>query len=445
MAWVEVLFLFVTNFFMVLAMNALSRVRRWDSAIMQIVPPTLFLLASPVYNLCVDYESQSMIVITVLFFAQTIASICWISKDSIFRKLLVVVLINAPLMAAEIFLETYLSIIEGDYQIVFDDYKYLLYIRVISATLIASYCTFYVFVGNKQLYKKKYIPVLYVCIMYAMQLMFVSFIFRKDLATDIKCVSIILIISVLISLCSVLLLLGYIKSCSALWEKENDEEIHSNVEGLQRRYDESVLSSKNKIEQSTAEIRAVIERIRTSLYESSSKIDYSKALGDVVSEITEDYYCNNRVVNMILTLKNSKATELGIRIDYMVSIPSELEILESDISSAVSNLVDNAIEAAAECKDTKLAPYVELSIGMRNGYLVIRTENSTKTIKTITSLNDLRTNKKDTSSPHGYGIMILSALASKYNGNLSVEISNNIGIFTLIMKNEALALAENAI
>lgn len=133
--------------------------------------------------------------------------------------------------------------------------------------------------------------------------------------------------------------------------------------------------------------------------------------------------------DVVISSKAAVCRRKGIRFEFK-SVPlEEYKIEAADISSLLSNLLDNAIEAAEKCAE----PYVKLDIFEHNIYLVFRVENSICDNLIFSDSEQLKTTKQD-SDLHGYGIEIIREIAKKYSGNLSYKSDNSRFIATFFIK-----------
>lgn len=149
---------------------------------------------------------------------------------------------------------------------------------------------------------------------------------------------------------------------------------------------------------------------------------YNEAKG-YVSELTEIVSTNtiicdtgNTIVDSIINYSFRNANEQNIAVNVIARIPENLNINMADISSILSNLLDNAITATMKLSDER---FVEVKLSYSKERLFIFIKNTYDGFvayengKIITTKSD----KKE----HGIGISKVQEIAEHYDGCLSIE------------------------
>lgn len=161
----------------------------------------------------------------------------------------------------------------------------------------------------------------------------------------------------------------------------------------------SRLSNDNQIQELTKCTKSIIEKSR--------KINLKK-------------YCNNSVINILLTIKADAAQAKGINCSFTVILPDKLSIENYDLVSLLSNILDNAIEATEKVEEDKRQ--IAFRIHTQNGYLCVECINpfveEANPVK-----KDFATTKSDKSN-HGMGTKIISNIIKSYNGYSDITILN---------------------
>lgn len=150
-------------------------------------------------------------------------------------------------------------------------------------------------------------------------------------------------------------------------------------------------------------------------------IEVEKKLDDIKST----KYCENELLNIILSVKIEEAKKYDINIELKIEYFIEINTEDIDVCNIFTNLLDNSIEAAKKNENKN----IKLYIYEKNGYVIIKNENFCKCYKK-NKISKFETTKKDKKS-HGYGIKIIEKTLEKYNGDLNIRIDN--GIFRMII------------
>ncbi len=149
------------------------------------------------------------------------------------------------------------------------------------------------------------------------------------------------------------------------------------------------------------------------------------------SLVDQMVYCNNPVVNIILSNKKSEAEEKNIETHIKVKENLDnMPITDFDLSTVICNLLDNAIRGCI-CSEQS-HPRLIVEILQKNQYLVIRVLNSCKVGMNIESTDRIETTKSN-SQTHGLGMPIIAGIAKKYRGDFIVSAQNGIFTATVVM------------
>ncbi len=214
-----------------------------------------------------------------------------------------------------------------------------------------------------------------------------------------------------------------------------------------KEYEEKCAAEQQKklIEIQTAQSIKEIEEIKRSKYEISlirhdmrhflsnmsamiENADYAKAqeyiqkIIAVTDQTAVRKYCDNEMVNMILSSCASKMADKNIRFDAAVAIPAELPCSDLEFTSILSNGLENAIHAVAEMEAGKRT--IQLKLFMKNGKLLLSIHNFfAKAPQFIDGLPvaDM--------TGHGLGTKSIQYMTEKLNG--SCQFAAEDGVFTL--------------
>lgn len=138
----------------------------------------------------------------------------------------------------------------------------------------------------------------------------------------------------------------------------------------------------------------------------------------------------NFVADALLNNKTAQAEEKGVRLLFCGFIPP-FGVRDEDLSTIISNLTDNAIEA---CEKVSGERVIEIEANVMNGFFVLGVSNPVDG-KTVS--HSLKTTKRDTKN-HGIGLSNVRRAVERYNGVFVTDVSG--GRFTadvrLKLKNE---------
>ena len=140
--------------------------------------------------------------------------------------------------------------------------------------------------------------------------------------------------------------------------------------------------------------------------------------------------CDNQMVNLILHQYQSRCEKEGIRF-YPDIREQSLDFLKpEELTALLSNLLENAMEAAAGISDG----YIQMKAGRRSRtQVLISMENSCAVPPKKNSSGQYITGKAD-SSRHGYGMKSIGRIVGRYQGSMDTHYDPEKRIFrTMIL------------
>lgn len=124
-------------------------------------------------------------------------------------------------------------------------------------------------------------------------------------------------------------------------------------------------------------------------------------------------YCNNPVIDTILSDYSAKSRKQEIDFDVFVEPGFNVEFVEQiDLVSMLGNLLSNALEGTVKCNSKKIS--IKLFMQNDGRFAVIKIENTFDGVVNQED-NHLKTTKQD-KELHGVGLQSVKAVAEKYNG-----------------------------
>lgn len=187
-----------------------------------------------------------------------------------------------------------------------------------------------------------------------------------------------------------------------------------------------------------------IQRQRTHEYKNQivcmdmlmKKKDYSK-LEDYIGNISDGLDAqldmvdtNNDVVNAILNAKYYEAIKNDVLFVLKINDLSDIKVSDEDIVTILSNLLDNAIEAAKQCDVGKRT--VKIKLLSEDDVLTIAVSNTYKTEPMLTEDGYIRTTKNN-KEEHGWGIRNIVATLEKYDAEYIIDYKNGEFVFSIMM------------
>ena len=135
-------------------------------------------------------------------------------------------------------------------------------------------------------------------------------------------------------------------------------------------------------------------------------------------------YCENEAANLIFSAFADRAGSAGVRFAVQAGIPQKLSVSESDLCVLLSNALENALHAAAQCRAAGQDAFVEATGYEKNHKLFLQITNSCPPDV------QFRGGIPVTDQPgHGLGVRSICAITERYGGLTSFAAKG--GVFTL--------------
>lgn len=156
-------------------------------------------------------------------------------------------------------------------------------------------------------------------------------------------------------------------------------------------------------------------------------MSYLNELSDDILVQKKAMWTQVGILDTLLEQKKAKAESKGIAFRIRADRIGELPFSDMEISTLVSNLLDNAIEACEKIQDDRR--WIQLNIMRKSGMLYITISNSIKG-RPLEKEGKLITNKQN-HQLHGYGIKSVQKIVRKYEGDFSYQIRESEFIVTI--------------
>lgn len=216
----------------------------------------------------------------------------------------------------------------------------------------------------------------------------------------------VLVYSILVIMSIMIVFMLLIQNDRAAKQKELTETLRQSE--LERAHYTAIEEKREALARIRHDYRNVLNTAQI-LIESGNQQKAKQLLADLTEKInaTSEYpFCAVPVINAVLTEKKTICDEQGILLRTELLLPEILMVDDFDLCIILGNLIDNAVRACGG--KTDYSPEIVLSVGVVQGYLVVRCENPV-----LPETEE----KKGT----GYGQKILKSLAEKYHGNFLTQ------------------------
>lgn len=160
--------------------------------------------------------------------------------------------------------------------------------------------------------------------------------------------------------------------------------------------------------------------------ENSSMRDYLNTLiASPALDVTRRF-CENDVVNAVLSSKWMIIKDTKIEAEIRIVLPTLKTIADTDLCAIFANALDNAIEACQKLPENKR--WLTLNARAEKGLLMLHMENSTPA--TPPGRYGFFTTKADTVN-HGFGLAGIREITQRHHGSLEIQQENDM--FTLLL------------
>ena len=138
-------------------------------------------------------------------------------------------------------------------------------------------------------------------------------------------------------------------------------------------------------------------------------IEYIHTLFDAIDQTVRKKYCLNDTVNMIMTSYENRMKDENIDFHYHLDIPQQLSISYIDLTSILSNGLENAFKAVMLLENER---FIELNMQEKCGKLLISIENNY--LNEPIFIDGIPISKEKN---HGFGTQSIAYTVEKLHGN----------------------------
>ena len=139
---------------------------------------------------------------------------------------------------------------------------------------------------------------------------------------------------------------------------------------------------------------------------------------------------NNKIVNAVLNAKYHEAVDNNILMVFKINDLSGINISDEDIVQVLSNLLDNAIEAARQCDINHRL--IKLKFTCEDAHTILSVSNTYKYEPQITDDGYMITRKEE-KQEHGFGLRNVMAVLDKYNARHVIRCESGEFFFAMML------------
>ena len=156
-------------------------------------------------------------------------------------------------------------------------------------------------------------------------------------------------------------------------------------------------------------------------------------IGNMSEAITSKdiYNTNNIYISSILNSFDQSFIDNKIEFDLSYYIISDLKMNSMDICSLFYNLILNAVEANLKIEDKR---FIKLYIANIKNNVLIKIVNPVDENFNLDIIKENKTTKEDKEN-HGFGLITINNIISKYNGNIDYSIHDQYLIADITILN----------
>lgn len=250
-------------------------------------------------------------------------------------------------------------------------------------------------------------------------LLIIMFLYNKEISIKLTISTCIVLIIINITIFTLYdILIQYIKDKMNIEIIEKEQELKLKQFNIIKDYYEKLDIFKH-------DLKNHLNYIRTCAINNNSN-QIIKYIDNITKNTNKDIHIvnsGNMLIDSILNFKLQEVLNNNIKLQYKVTIPTNLKINTLDLVSLIGNLIDNVIEANNRIENID-ERYFNIDIKYIENNLIIKLENSFKEVK-LDSNNNLKSLKRR-NSKYGLGLKSIKNIVNKYNGNMKINIENNI-------------------
>lgn len=151
--------------------------------------------------------------------------------------------------------------------------------------------------------------------------------------------------------------------------------------------------------------------------------NYVELMSGKLAETEREFYCENAMINTMLSVCIGQAKAAGCTVSVKVHLPEKICFDEMDVCMILANALENAVNACKEIGEEK-ERYIHITAELLdNGKLLILIRNPCNNIPQFGEDGLPVSNGGKDSQEHGIGLKSIRALVEKYHGFIQCKCS----------------------
>ncbi len=225
-----------------------------------------------------------------------------------------------------------------------------------------------------------------------------------------------------------LFLLVYFKQ----YEEKREAQQRNRMMKMQRAQSQKELEAIKRSEYSVSLLRHDMRHFLANISafinndETEKAKEYISEVLQSVDQTTMHKYCKNEIVNMILSSHENEIKANQIELQHSIQIPERLPFSDVDLTSILSNALENAIHAVLPLEAEKRK--IVLDLRMNGEKLLISVKNTFAEMPQI--VDGMPLSKK---AGHGFGTQSIRYITEKMNGNCQFTVKEDWFIVRVVV------------
>lgn len=225
-----------------------------------------------------------------------------------------------------------------------------------------------------------------------------------------------------------LFLLVYFKQ----YEEKREAQQRNRMMEMQRAQSQKELEAIKRSEYSVSLLRHDMRHFLANISafidndETEKAKEYISEVLQSVDQTTMHKYCKNEIVNMILSSHENEIKANQIELQHSIQIPERLPFSDVDLTSILSNALENAIHAVLPLEAEKRK--IVLDLRMNGEKLLISVKNTFAEMPQI--VDGMPLSKK---AGHGFGTQSIRYITEKMNGNCQFTVKEDWFIVRVVV------------